>query len=675
MLLCVAAGLLYSFFLYYKNDKHKDISRLLTVFLFVLRFVLISCLAFFLLGPLIKNTITEQEKPLIIIAQDNSSSLVYSKDSAYIKKEYVEQLKQLSASLGEKYEVKLYNFDDAVRQSAEITFKGKESDYSALFNEIENNYSNRNLGAVILAGDGLYNKGNNPVYLTSKIKCPVYTIALGDTTPVKDVLIKKIDHNQVAYLGNKFPAEITLDIHKLKAYSGTLTINKEGKKVAEQKVSSNTDNSTQTFSFIFEADKPGVQKYTATISYAEGEKNKLNNTQSFVIDVIDNREKILILFAAPHPDVAAIKESIENNQNYEVEAGLAGSFNTSVKPYSLVILHQVSLSANSRIMNELNSNSSSYFLINPVDNDKLPGVTVSNSGSRYVDAEAVYNKGFSLFTLSDEIKNYFKNYPALKSPLGNYSVSNSVNVMLNQRIGVVETENPLLLFNTVNAQKSAFFIGEGIWKWKLRDYADHENHVYFNELLNKIIQYLSVKADKSFFRVFAKKILKENEVLEIDAEVYNNSYELITDPEVAMTILNKEGKKFNYTFSKNGKAYRLNAGIYPPGEYTYEAQVKSGDKIYQQKGLFTVKELVAEQVNTVADHQLLYQLAKRTGGEMLYPASMQKLQQLLENKQDLKTITYTHKKLSDLIDIKWIFYLLMGILSLEWFMRKRNGLY
>jgi hypothetical protein len=420
-----------------------------------------------------------------------------------------------------------------------------------------------------------------------------------------------------------------------------------------------------------------VQKYVAAISPLEEEQNRLNNGQPFVIEVIDTREKIAIVSSAPHPDVAAIKESIEENQNYEVEAFLLNEFNGSVKPYSLVILNQVQMSSPGgvKILNDLVQNNTSYFLISAYGGDKIPGVNVQAMNMKYNDAEAIANKSFSLFTLSESLQKYTKEFPAVKSVLGNYSITNSAAVLFTQRIGIVETENPLLLFNTNGEQKSGVFLGDGLWRWKLRDFADHENHELFNELISKIVQYLSVKADKSFFRVKTKKVVNENEAVELEAEVYNNSYELITDPDVTITITNENDKKFNYAFSKTGLGYRLNVGLLPPGEYSYKAITNNGTKAQEQRGFFTVKEIVAEKINTVADHQLLQQLATRTNAKMYYPAQLNELKKVLLNNENIKTITYTQKDVKDLIDMKWIFFLLMALLTIEWFVRKYSGLY
>jgi hypothetical protein len=157
--------------------------------------------------------------------------------------------------------------------------------------------------------------------------------------------------------------------------------------------------------------------------------------------------------------------------------------------------------------------------------------------------------------------------------------------------------------------------------------------------------------------------------------VYNQSYELITDPEVSITITNTDNKQYPFTFSKTANAYRLNAGTFPVGQYRYEARVKVGEKIYQQKGEFSVSPVMVESVNTTADHQALFSLAKRHNGDLVDVKNMQKLVDLLNAREDIKPIIYTPKRLIDFINLDWFFFLLLILFSAEWFMRKRHGAY
>jgi hypothetical protein len=85
--------------------------------------------------------------------------------------------------------------------------------------------------------------------------------------------------------------------------------------------------------------------------------------------------------------------------------------------------------------------------------------------------------------------------------------------------------------------------------------------------------------------------------------------------------------------------------------------------------------LILESINSTADHQLLYKLAQQHRGEMVYPNALDALQNKLLSRDDIKPVSYSEKKLKELIHLKWVFFLLLGLLSFEWFLRKRNGGY
>jgi hypothetical protein len=672
ILLCVLAGGLYAALLYRHQSKKDIFSRKLLYVLSVFRFCTVFLISLLLLNIFLKRTINQTEKPLILFAQDNSASVISTKDSASIKTAFIPRIEEIKSALASKYNVQSILFGSKTQINQPVDFTDKETDISQLLSEIENSFANQNIGALVIASDGIINKGTSPLYIAEKFKFPVYCIALGDTNLKKDAIIQKVNHNQVVYLGNKFPVEVIVQSVKLNNKNLTIGIYQDNIKKSEQSVKINSDNATQTFNFVLEADKPGVQKYAVRISSVAEETNLLNNSQSFVIDVIDNREKILILANAPHPDIAAIKESIESGDAYEVESAIGSSFSKPLKPYSLVILHSMQL-GNSKLLNELKNNAQPYLIINPQPNDILPGVKISSGFSKFNEVEAVVNKNFTLFSVTDELRAYVKQFPALHCWFGNYSLSPASNCLFFQKIGSVETENPVILFNENSGQKTGVFVGDGFWKWKLRDFADHNNHHLFNEIINKTVQYLSVKADKSFFRLFTKKIITENEAIEFNAEVYNQSYELITDPEVSVILTDENNRQFNYTLSRGSNSYHIEAGLFPPGEYKYKANVTVNGQLYSHSGSITVKAIVAENINTVADHQLLFQMSAATGGKLFLPSQLDALEKELTDNEMIKPVTYTQKELNDLINLKWIFFLVLALLSIEWFLRKRAG--
>lgn len=680
VIFCIAAGITYAGILYYRNQKLQELPlgfiRLIACF----RFLTVTLLSFLLLSPLLKTMDREVEKPLIIVAQDNSESIVAGKDSAYYRTEYRKNLQKMMDELSDKYEVALYSFADKIKKvntADSILFSDKQTDMSAFFEEIENLYTNRNVGAIILSGDGVYNRGSNPVYASEKIKVPVYTIAMGDTIIKKDIVLLKVDHNRLAYLGNKFPLEVIVNAKQLKGKTSTLTISKGDATLFKQPITINSDAFITTIPVLLEAKETGLQRYKVRLSSLSEEVSAVNNVRDVFIDVLDARQKVLILAAAPHPDIAAIKESIAANQNYEVESYTLDNFDRSLKRYNLVILHQIPTASDPaiKIMNEIKANNIPVWAFSGANTILKSDLTVASNAQKTNECEAVLEQNFSLFTLSDELRKAVKDFPAVICPYGTYAEENSGNDLLYQRIGMVETKTPLMSFSTTAENKTAIFYGEGIWKWRLQDVASHGNQNVFDEFISKTVQYLSVRVDKSFFRIVSPNSFLENESIVLEAEVYNESYELINDPEVSIVISNSENNKFPFTFSKTANAYRLDAGMMPVGDYTFEAKVNVGGKLYTQKGEFSIIALQVELLNTVADHQLLYSIAQKHDGELVYPNELDKLVTQLNNREDIKTVSYTQNKMSDLINLKWIFFVLLVLLGVEWFIRKRNGAY
>ncbi|MDZ4205149.1 MAG: hypothetical protein U1C46_10075, partial [Bacteroidales bacterium] len=227
----------------------------------------------------------------------------------------------------------------------------------------------------------------------------------------------------------------------------------------------------------------------------------------------------------------------------------------------------------------------------------------------------------------------------------------------------------------ISGQKTGIIAGEGMWRWRLTNYARNNNHRAFDELLGKFVQYLSLREEKSRFRVSTRNTWNENESVEFAAEFYNASYEPVNENEVELTITDEEGRNFPFAFSPLGNSYFLNAGQLYPGNYIFGARTISQQEGYNAKGAFTVLPLQAELISTVADHNLLFGLAQRSGGQMVSPADMLGISQQLAEREDIKPLIYREMKYHELIDIGWLLALIIALLTGEWVLRRIAGGY
>lgn len=685
VIFCFLLGIGYAVFLYRKDNSFGDEKKVLPYFLGTLRFLSIFILALLLLEPLIQTTDQIIEKPILVIAQDNSESIGLSKDSLFYKNEYKDNLKVLENKLSEKYEVRTFSFGNKIIDSLSFNYNLKQTDISEVFKTVEQKFYGRNLGGVILASDGIINKGLNPEFAVKKLKNTlVYTIALGDTTVRKDLIVNTVHHNKMAYKGNDFPIEINLKANHLQNKEVAVSVWKKGKKLQEKTINFKTNNASENVNFILPAKNSGKQKYTVKVSEIEGELTHINNSKDFYIQIIENKQDILILANAPHPDIAALKSVLVKNKNYHISVKLATEFKEKTNKYSLVILLGLpnNLQKHNKLIDALlkqktpllfcTNEQTNYNQLNKLK-QKVSVIAVNGTST----ATPLLNSNFNKFKVSESLKSSLTDFPPLQVPFtGNFKVAQSNNVFLYQKIDGNKTNYPLFILNENGAQKVGFLLGEGIWRWKLVDFQKNKNHNNFDEIIQKSIQYLVVKKDKSQFRITNKEHLYENESLVIDAELYNDSYELVNSSDVAIKIINELGEDYPIkTMNKSGASYRLKAGIFSAGEYTYVATTSFDGKTYEKKGKFSVEELKVEYLNLVANHKLLYNLAISKDGKLFYPNQLKELEQEIYNQENIVPISYSKKSVEDIIKWKWIFFLILSLLSIEWFLRKRNGSY
>lgn len=649
-----------------------------------MRFAAVTIIALFLLKPLIKSIEREEEKPIVVIAQDNSVSVGVNSDSAYVKNKYLNELKLVRDAFDDQFDVRTFSFGETVTEGLDsINFSEKFTDYSSLMEELYNRFSNRNLGAIIIGSDGLYNKGLNPVFASTKFDIPIYTVALGDTTVKRDVLIKEVANNRLAYLGNKFPIEVVVEAIEAAGETVQVIISRQGETLHSQTINITDSYHSEVISTALSAEETGLQRYTVRVTGIEGEFTTANNRKDVFIDVLDSRQKILLLAACPHPDLSALTSAIETNRNYEVEVELEEDFNGNLEDYNLVIFHQIP-SGNSKgfdlIHKALQQNIPSLHVLGSQTNFNQynglkTGFSLKNFSGTINDIHSSYADGFTLFKLEEATQDIFENLPPLQMPFGDFEQAPGATALLTQRVGLIETPQILVGFNKVNEGKVGIITGEGIWRWRLVNYLETQDHKAIDEFLSKTVQYLANKEDKSFFRVTGESDLLENQSIILEAELYNQSYELNNNPDVELVITDESGARFEYVFGRRGDSYRLDAGSLPVGNYSYVATTSLSGKNYTERGEFSISPVQLELTASKADHGLLYRWANSHEGELVYPSQLAELPGKIAARKEVTAVAHETKLLSDLINVKWILFVLLGLLCFEWLLRKRHGTY
>ena len=685
--LCILLGAIFAFTLYFRDKRFEENPTWLPITLSIVRFLAGTLISALLLSPLLKSIVTEQKDPIIVLANDNSSSLQASNSEEELAT-IEEGMDQLSTNLSTDFSVERLSFGDQVNTLEGLNYEEKITNLSRIFQFIFDTYANQNLGAVVIATDGIFNEGRNPLYANLNFTAPVHFVALGDTSIKKDLLIKQVFNNKIAYLGDKFSIQVDIQAKNCTGSKSNLVVSKVNngniERIKSEPIDVNSNDYFKTVEIILDADNSGINQYRISLDPVRGESSRANNTKDIFVEILDARQKILIYANSPHPDLSALQMGLGKNINYETEVVYAKDGVQNINQYDFVIFHNLPSSKYSitDVMTQINQRKTPRFFIlgnqtnlgefNQIQN----ALTITGTNNDNNPAQALIAENFSLFTISDNLINNLETFVPLLSPFGDYSLGANTETLLYQKIGKIDTKYPLLVYNQTNEIKTGILAGEGLWRWRLFDFMEDSDHEIFSEVLSKSIQYVSLKDDKRKFRVNTNaKVYRENEKILFTAELYNDSYEMVNDPEVFLTIKNAKGEDFNFTFSRFNNYYRLDASLFPPGSYNFTARVNYNGNQMEANGRFNVRRIQLELYDLQARHGLLRNISNKYGGQVFYPDQMESLTETILESDEIKPVIYQNSKTRSVINLKWIFGILLFLLSLEWFLRRYFGTY
>jgi hypothetical protein len=677
----IISGVL-AYYLYSKSEWYSELHFSWKWLLRIARAASIFLIGVLLLGIIFQSFDYKKEKPVFVTLIDNSASMKNYADSNRVLKQITELRKKIKERFGARFELVEMTVGSQVKYNGSVDFKDPNSALEKGFEKIMMDYYNRNLGGVLFVSDGNFNTGSNPLYTSSKLNLtPIFTLGAGDSIPKRDHYIKNISVNEVAFLKNKFPVEVDIDAIKLGKGTYSVTISKGGKTIASKSITyEKGQREFKQVAFELEADQLGFNTYSVTIAKAENEYNYENNTRNFYIEVLDSKSKVIILAGAPHPDIAAIKDVLEENANFEVKSVLAKDWDKDMRNVDMIVWHEPGINADANLIKFVNDqNKPMLYVLGPntpsnVVNSLNFGLSTPG-GNKTDEIQGTVNKGFQPFEISDEMSKAFEYFPPLKSKFGSLSSSNISDILVYQRIGSVVKKDPLVFFLKKGETKIGVIYGEGMWRWKMNEFVRTKDIVGYREFLQKTSSFLTIKQNTSALRITLPNRFTKNEEVIVNASFYNESMAPITTPKIQFTLKDEDKKVSKMEFATYGEGYKLSLGKLKPGKYEWTATTSHAGKTYSKTGAFVVENITLEGLDTYANHNLLIEMSDKSMGKFEKLANYDKLLDAIAKREDISSVSYKETNYLDLIDYKWLFFLLLFFLTLEWFGRRINGIY
>ena len=654
-----------SWFLYFYQQKGQ---RNVDFVLFGLRCISVFLLLLLFINPTIdrKQFIIQKSKLSVLV--DNSTSIKFFQKDTLVQS-IIDDFKTHS-ELNKRFDINYYSFGDKFQLNDSLQFNESQTNIADPLNKVNKVLINDS-NAIVLITDGNQTVGNDYEY--SSIKNPVFPLVVGDTTQYEDVKISQLNVNRYSFINKQFPVEIFLQYEGNQSLKLRYTIENKGKIIYSKLIRFSPQKNSQRIEASIKATQEGSNFYKAKIEYLENEKNKTNNLKNFSVEVIDKQTEVLILSSFYHPDLGALKKSIESDQQRKVSIRTLSKNKIKLNDFQLFILYQPNNDFK-EIINDLTTKNANYFLISGSKTD-WNFVNNQNIGIRknYLNQDENYTASFNAGFLNFSQKDIgFDNFPPLVNKYGETSINIPHQTLFFQNINGFTTQEPLLATSNVNNHKKVFLMGEGLWKWRSTSYLNSNSFQDFDEFIGNLVQFASSKKVRNRIDVNIEPIYNANARIQVGAFYVDENYQFDDRATLLFTTINKETKeKKVIPFSLTNNSYQLELTVLESGDYEYSVDVE-GQNI-TKKGVFKINQFEIEQQFTNANKEKLQRLSNKSEGVLYFENQETSLiDQLLTDKRFVSIQKSVNTK-EELINLKWLLAIIVFLLSSEWLTRKYFG--
>lgn len=688
------ALIIFIFTFYIYRVTIPRISSILKYLLLTLRFLALLLIAFAILEPVlsVKKTQIIQKKNFVLL--DRSKSI-----KNFSKASDINSLKNELNSLNNKPDYSIYSFGNKIERETfsdadSIKFNESLSDFSAIADTI-NKYPDL-INSALIISDGLMNSGSNPLFKLEQTGIPVFTIGIGDTSVKRDLILSGALYNEYIYNHKTTPVKINILNTGFGGKEITAQLFADNELISNKKVILERSG-YNSVTFDYTPETAGEKKILVKLSELPGEISVQNNRGTYYLNVLENKIRITIVAGKPSPDLYFIKNSLADDENFEINSiveisntiKLNGQNISKIKDSTdVMFLLDFPRKASdknliSAIFNALKLKNipTAVLIDSQTDLANLTG-GLKNLSARFVLTDRPEMK-ISRFSVTENLSivsgltenqlTVLNNLPPITQPSISVIPKSFAKTILSGELLSTNIKSPVIIAGSSAGFKSIIINAKNLWRWKLNPPVHAEK--LFNKLFVNSVKWLSAKDDIKKFKVESvKRIFSPGEQIKFTANLYDDALNPVNGALIKV-IVNKDNEYPEFVMKDVGNGlYNLQIPPMNSGEYSFSATVNIDGSEDNSNGKFTVSEIDIEKIRTRMDTEFLNSIAQRTGGRFAFLSNSESIfadiDRLSQNAAFQKTDSKSYQLWSD----ELLLIIVILLLSIEWFLRKRAGM-
>ena len=735
-LLLVLIVLLAAVFVYFIYLRPRvRLSKRTTATLIALRVALLTILVTLLLRPVVVvSSVIPRSSYVAILVDDSVSMKLRDMPDGNTRIDTVKQSLLANGTnsflnrLDAKFKTSLYGFAGALSRlkgANDLFAEGRTSDLAGALDETIKRSSGMPLSAVVLATDGASNVPRDFAATLRELRArdiPVFTVGVGNTARPMDAELTRINMPRRVLVGSRVNIETYVGLSSYQATKVLIAVREDGRAIKTEETNLR-GNDTQAVNLEITPTTPGIHRYTVEITPLDGELTVENNKQDALVEVISGPLRLLHVEGEPRWELGKIRESLALNEKNIVLVSLQRTGEN--KFYRQGIASQNELATGFPVTEEelfaydglvIGSVEAGFFTADQLrsieafvarrgggllaiggrlafDGGKYKGTTiddllpVSLTGGPTDDATSfapVYKplltgagQSHPITRLQDDRganQKAWNELPPISVSQVLANVKPGASVLLEARRveGSGSQTAPLLVQQRYGRGQTLALTASDTWRWRMRmDSKNNAHETFWRQMLRYVVsgtpRQIEIGAERDVYAM--------DDTINIVADVRDKRFNPVSDANAIARVTKPSGTivdvPLTFTTLNSVNTYAGQFKADELGEHRIELTgTSAGLGTLSAKSSVLVSDLNREYYSAAQNSDLLKRIAAETGGKYFTPAEAESLLDDLVYRQT----PYSERVTKDLWDMPVNFMLIVGLLSAEWFLRKREGL-
>jgi uncharacterized membrane protein len=709
-----------------------------TAFLTLLRACVYAGLIFFLLGPaLIDKRVTKLRRPLTLLV-DTSQSMNFpanaksaagdqaAKSRLDLVKEKLEAGPEpLIQRLNRDYDLRVIRFGTGLESIAPGSLERlRAQDPGTRLIELLQRAARDGAArsGIVVFSDGITN-GEMKSLDGAAIAAPVFTVGVGETEGFTDVRIAKLGAPEFAFRGREFKIDLTLQAFGMKGKSVPLFFNRGKNLITTRAIAIDADPFEQKVTLSFTPKELGTHAFSVSLPAQPGEQISQNNQKEFKVEVRRDKIRVLTLSGSPAWNYRFLRMAMKQdplielvsfvflrtptdtvdvpeNQLSLIPFPIDDIFLEELKNFDVVVLDDFSHRA--------------YF--NPVYLERVRDFVRDGGGlAMFGGSRAFDSGGYGDSALRDALpveldgKGSYqsrgpvhaaltpagKKHPITRllpdpkvneetwSKLPALSGLNQVRSVRGETLitatGDGSTGAPLLAIGRFGKGRTLALMTDDAWRWNFIAVGNKETPQNHLKLIRQAVRWLAQEPAFEQVQLYPIPTAQPAEKVMIKLKVLNDDFTPTRQASVQLRVFSPEGEPTLVSTGPDSEEGEYSGEFTPTREGTYRVEAEAsvdGKALGRDKASFTAAFSYGETDDGLPRLDLLKRIAESSKGEYISindwnEKTFDKIAARLETIAPSEIVEQRQTRLWSNL---WPFGLILALLSVEWWMRRKWGL-